>query len=118
MTPVSAVIVDPVLLLLGAYRAVHERAGAAGARGVLELRFKGSAAVGFLGIHLALPFVQRAVRGTLGAGHGAVAVVGRRGHGGQRQLRLQEHRGHEELREELASLKGSIEHQNGVKFGL
>lgn len=104
-------VVDPVLLSLVAYRAVHERAGAAGAREVLELRLKGSAAVGFFGIHLALPFVQLAVSGTLGAGHGAVAVVGRRGHRGQRQLRLQEYRGYEELREELGSvvlIKGSI----------
>lgn len=91
-------------MLLVAYRAVHEWAGTAGARGFLELRFKGPAAVGFFGIHLALPSVQRAVSGALGAGHGAVAVVGRRGHGGQRQLRLQEHRGHEELREELGSV--------------
>lgn len=104
-------VVDPLLLLLVAYRAVHERAGAAGARGLLELRFQGSAAVGFFGILLALPFVQRAVSGTLGAGHRAVAVVGRRGHGGQRQLRLQEHRGDKQLREERGSLillKGSI----------
>lgn len=94
-------VADPVLLpcLLVAYRAVHERAGAAGARGVLELRFQGSAALGFFGILLALAVVQRAARGTLGAGHGAVAVVGRRGHGSQGQLGLQEHRGHEQLRE-------------------
>lgn len=96
--PSDAVVVDPVLLLLVAYRAVHERAGAAGARGVLELRFQGSAAVSFFGILLALPFVQRAVSGTLGAGHGAVAVVGRRGHRSQRQLGLQEHRGYKQLR--------------------
>lgn len=94
-----AVVVDPVLLLLVAYRTVHERAGAAGARRVLQLRFKGSAAVGFFGILVTLPCVQRAVSGTLGAGHGAVAVVGRRRHGSQRQLRLQEHGGYEQLRE-------------------
>lgn len=87
------------LLLLVAYRAVHERAGAAGARGVLQLCFTGFAAVPLLAVLLALPWVQWAVTGTLGAGHGAIAVVGRGGHGSQGQLGLQEHRGYEQLRQ-------------------
>lgn len=94
-----AMVLGPAPLLLVAYGAVHERAGAAGARGVLELCLTGSAVVPLLALLLALLLVQRAVSGTLGAGHGAVAVVGRGGHGSQRQLGLQEHGGYEQLRE-------------------
>lgn len=81
--------------LLVAHRAVHEGAGAVAVGGILELSL-----VGLGVVFLALLFLRRAAAGALGAGHGAVAVVGRGGHGSQSQLWLQQHGGHKELREE------------------
>lgn len=79
-------------MLLEAHMAVHERAGAVGVWGVLELSLMG------LGVaFLTVLFVLWAVACTLGAGHGAVAVVGRGGHGSQSQLWLQQHGRHKQL---------------------
>lgn len=81
-------------MLLVAHRAVHEWAGAVGVRWVLELSLMG------LGVVLTLLFLHLAMARTLGADHGAVALVGWGGHRSQSQLWLQQHRRHKQLREE------------------
>lgn len=75
--------------------AVHQGAGAFRARGISQLCLAGLAV-----LVLAPDVLHPAVAGAPRSGHGAVAVVGRGGHGGQSQLGLQQHRRHEQLRDE------------------